>query len=59
MTSRSNEDFAKEMTEAHEKGVPNENEQSTKMDLFNNKVGRGIAKDNSGATEQELAIKVL
>lgn len=57
MTDRFGEDFASAMGTAHE-GVPGNPGAREAMDLYNNEVGRRIARDNPDASDSELADKV-
>ncbi|AGT08889.1 LysM peptidoglycan-binding domain-containing protein [Paracoccus aminophilus] len=57
MSDRFGEDFAAAMSTAHE-GVPENPAAKEAMDLYNNEVGRRIARENPGASDEELANKV-
>jgi len=54
MTDRFGEDFAAAFATAHE-GVPGNPANKEAMDLYNNALGRDIARDNPGASDEELA----
>ena len=54
LTDRFGEDFAETFATAHE-GVPGNPADREAMDLYNNEVGRRIAMENPGASDEELA----
>lgn len=54
MTERFGEDWARDFGTAHE-GVPGNEPEREAMDLYNNEVGRRIARDNPDASPEELA----
>lgn len=54
MTDRFGEEFANSFATAHE-GVPGNPAAKEAMDLYNNEVGRRIARENAGASDEELA----
>lgn len=57
LARRYGQEWAKQFATAHEGGPGNPAEREA-MDLWNNEVGRKIAKDNPKATEKQLADKV-
>ncbi|WP_051177949.1 DUF6973 domain-containing protein [Nocardia concava] len=58
MSQEFGEDWTKKYTTAHEKGAGNPPAREA-MDLFNNERGRQIAKDNPGASPDELKARII
>lgn len=58
-TQTAGEDIAKKLGDAYEEDQPNQPEQEKIMDLYNNKVGRELAKEFPDASSKELSTKLI